>query len=1475
LPTLLLSDLEAGYTETHASPLSCSKTLPPKARHLYLLPALPGKVKPWLISTVAEPHRNHLAILKGTPVTTRSPTSPISLPYVRMDMDVALNSPVNVQHSPALTFSPHATSFTLLSPTLSQSDTSNLSPSAENMASSESSSPNTASESSIMPQPTSASSTPPPPSPPQHSAAAETSEPELVNVRNELVEALEQLSRVRAQLREVQEQTAQVRAQQIQIQDSLNSASEPRPTQADPGLEAQVHSTEPESASPTPQDTPSIGASISHEQPVTTVEITPTPATSAEGTAPEVTPPQPLGEESSEEQQQTEEQVQSIDAPVALEEIPQPSAPADTTPEPPEWVDIEEDTSVPDAEELKEIEAGNDISARDVKFHEESFYAEAPEDPEQQPSQKMRLTWVIKGVRGTKEKPNRGRIMNSPAVLVGGFYWFLKFFPRGNNSSALSAYVKCSRKEPKPDEEVPENTFSVVYGAPDSDLGELKPAIDMSIPASSNPLKEELKVKEDDSSADEASKKNNEGETLHQVEPANASADADKGSAAAAAAAEDQEEDAEDWRVSAQIGIIIYNPEEPRTKFDMAACHQFNKHNDDWGWTNFHGPWSEIHKRRHGQRQALLCDDTLALDAYIRVFNDPSQSLWWHSCGAEEQWDSVSLTSYPAMGTKLYHSPGVAGITSWLLLAPFRQILQSLETDAYRRDSHVRPQSLCSQLQMILYLMRKQKKDEKYVSLEAIIEIMDKLDESGTDVITFLEGFRRSLELELHTNPSAVDQIADIFDSKPDSKEDSVPQLPLRIPVENVPSIQSGIERIFEGDPATKCFPKFLTVELERQKFDTTVREWKLSYDRVRLSEELDLAKWSAKPETSKYTIYGFVVHADERNSGKFYSILRPGGPGSKWLAFEDGSANQVISYTNHRIQDFEGLEGDVLKENKTTRQTAYLAMYIRTDLLKDFLPGTLEPYDLSPWLKNCPQVSDYLESKDVQPHEEETRSEVKLEIYDSQRVKNRHGLVDTQDLKDVRAYDSNTSPRHLTVPAETTYQELRHKLAKWSGVENAEKVKLWTIQPPAPGAPLNFSFKRVSKLYKTVWDSHCATQFQCIWMHVLRTEDEVKSFGDAEPPVDPDAFDRTVIEDRVSDPDVGDVSASVPELAAQPETTSNEVVEVIEESRPDAIPQDSAVGDVALAENAELSTSDTTEVLPTASEPIIAPMTAEPVVADTLESTNDVTIQAVDVVLAAGADENLITAQAATEEDNEAQLQSPPPAVSSLPGDRAPSPPSIEAPEPASVSAEDESLIAALIAQDVENLDAAVEEESQADLVEPTVAANAESIPTNAPTTDVAVESSEVPATELPVSDQPAVDSTESAPPPPAPPAAETSNDDAQSDSSDDEGFAEEVTPARRVPFHYGFIQLFDAQAQDFLVHGDFIAQAADKVKDFIRKQLGYAEDKNFLVWCRGNAYRLTSIHADSTFEDIKDDSGNRPDGFVLVVGDVLSDST
>jgi hypothetical protein len=1201
---------------------------------------------------------------------------------------------------------------------------------------------------------------------------------------------------------------------------------------------------------------------------------------------------------------------------------------------------------MPDEEELKACEGRmHSTSALDVKHHEEIFYPDI-DDPEQRPVKKIRLTWVIKGVRGTKDKPSTARVINSPAAFVDGFYWSIRFFPRGNNASALSAYIKCTKKQPKPDSNPPESTFSFVQGGPDTDLSELKPEAELTTPP---PVEQEDAVvpgPEDSKPDEDMNKSSAEAQNSR---PAIASEGADKSE-------DEEDDDDEDWRVSAQIGMIIYNPQEPRTKYDMSSEHQFNKHNDDWGWTNFHGPWTDIPRRRPGQHQALLRNDTIAMDAYVRVFEDPTQALWWHeSQEYEKYWDSKSLAGYFPMGTPpLYHSPGVAGITAWLLLAPFRKVLQSIDTSGWRRDSTIKPQPLLSQVQMVLYMMRKMKKEENYVNVNNILDLMEMLGESHSDVISFWEAFRRSIELELK-DQNAVKQISDIFDGRIEDGQVRRHTDPLLIDVEKASSVQEGLKEKLGSSADKQEFPKFLPIALGRDKFDTSVREWKLLYNRVKLDEEIDVSQWAKDQANAKYTLYGFVAHVGERSSGKFYSILRPNGPGTKWLAFEDGDGNKVFSYTKHRIQEFEGLEGEELKTNKSTRQTAYLVMYIRTDVLAEFLPGALEPYQMVSWLRPYLVAPCHSEDEPNEVGKETYDFETAIEIYSSASAKSIKGSLDMYTLKDVQV--TSTPPLKLTVPPETTYSELRQKIAKWRGVDQVEKIRLWKMKLGPLGEHVTASMEKV-RLHRPINGSGDSVRPLCLWMHLLETEEDVKLYGDPDPSLDYDPFAKPVFDDEaavLTEPTEAEaaVSADVTEPTTDPENTDdtgNAAQGTQDNSSATATPDGDAVAALPAVSAAETPSS-------TAGD-IAAPDAEQDAIAEAVNATVPRPVENPSLVEMRSPEPSEST-QAAPDAEQDGVAEAVRSTVTESPSlvETRSSEPS----ETTQVHSEVQTLTlreenASIDARATESLSQNIEgrhEDSAAPITHAAAgtvgpitvdAAEEDTVPaasvvlqsttprgretTPVPSSDPTMAPVETPAAEteatvpredgltsdvprstaeedqaaseamiaaLIVADLQAIDGeqppqdpvnadTTGAPPPPAasglptdawdadsappPPQIEIAGDIVDSRS---EGSSANDEPPSPVAHVYGFIQLFDAVKQEFRVHSTFIAKESATIKDAIRQAMGYPEDKEFSVWTRTKSYRTAAVSTNSIFEALE----FRSDGFVLIVGDVHSDTT
>lgn len=664
--------------------------------------------------------------------------------------------------------------------------------------------------------------------------------------------------------------------------------------------------------------------------------------------------------------------------------------------------------------------------------------------------------------------------MRSPAAYVGGYWWTIKFFPRGNGVGALSIYIECSKEMPKPDKELPESEFKVLRGPPDAVLSDLQPDIHVKFP------------RVDDSAEWFENYKKTYADAGHTSAPADSSAESEART---------------DWRVSAQIGVILYNPEEPRTGWMQSSCHQFNPHNLDWGWTNFHGPWDQIHRRQRGQRQALLRNDTLAFDAYIRVFDDPTKSLWWHASDSEPVWDSLALTGYRPVGDSVInHSAEVAGLAAWVHLAPFRKIIQNVDILEHLHNSDVKPRPLCEALQEFLWRLRHQTGPVQYVETDKVTSTLRNLHEFSGDVVEFWERLRRSLELELAGTPAA-EEFARLFDSPPvavNAAQETTPihSLPselipsIRVPADLAKTVQGAVEHFLQEKPGRWSLPPVLHVELSRQRFDHSVRQWKLLYNRVDLNEVLNVAPYVVDGQCGEYDLYGFIVHRGRRTSGKFFSILRPGGPGTKWLAFDDGSDNRVECLTRKAaLEAHVGLEEGKLREanDRTGHDVAVAVLYVRHDVVREYLPGQLEPWDVSPRLKTYFQTGSYPPPT--------AAASVNVEVYSLPSFDDRLGsLFDTYDLMSLAKQTNNVM--YFTVPRTISLSELRKKIAFAKSNDSEQispaRVRLWRLGPNKDLVGASLVFSRLTVMRDTLENSLETVRF---WMHIL-SEGKLKSYG-------------------------------------------------------------------------------------------------------------------------------------------------------------------------------------------------------------------------------------------------------------------------------------------------------------------------------------------------------------------------------------------
>ncbi|KAF2404255.1 hypothetical protein EJ06DRAFT_553169 [Trichodelitschia bisporula] len=672
------------------------------------------------------------------------------------------------------------------------------------------------------------------------------------------------------------------------------------------------------------------------------------------------------------------------------------------------WQEIIEDTSVPDEQELKEMaETGaTDVSALEHAYWESKTFTPLT-DPESRPGPSGRIDWEIK-YNGTKEKPNKDLVMKSPVTRIGGYDWQIKFYPRGNDSDYLSVYVECLTVAPPPKKDEP-TSKSKRKGRKGEEPKTEEPK------AETPPL---------------PSQPEGPVEYQHTPIPMINGVPVPKRRS-----------------VAAQVSVILYNPLEPRVGHYRTCLHRFCENSPDWGWTRFHGPYYEIQHRHRGQLMALLRNDTLAFTSYIRVVEDDTNCLWEHP-SRENPWNCLAMTGLRGLTSDLRPQSGgnlVSAVSTWMLLKPFRQLLYEAVAPDRVRDRRTKPKPLLAAFQKIIYGMR-QPSDFDTKTTVPLDDIFEAFEWYGIDkhidkmdVIEVWEVLRAKLEQELQDTPLA-NRLNELFGP---AKDRTVNKPSYKAPVRGCESVQQAVEKAQDLVDSTHELPHVLQIELERQQFDEKARSWKKLADMLKLDDHIQL-------KDTWYTLYGFIVHKDNLQSGVYNSVLRPNGPRSKWYTFKNGrDDNQVVCLTKSQaIEAHEGIAPG--KPMVETAPVAYVVSYIRDDIAEHAFDNESEPvWDVPEWIvEKFAKMSDsdiplfhsifgaYYESQ-IKQH----KGPVELQVIDPRAFKEHEGpgLIDYYDPK----WASSPHVFNITVPADAQRLEIRDHIAKARGISKPRRCVL------------------------------------------------------------------------------------------------------------------------------------------------------------------------------------------------------------------------------------------------------------------------------------------------------------------------------------------------------------------------------------------------------------------------------------------------
>jgi hypothetical protein len=413
------------------------------------------------------------------------------------------------------------------------------------------------------------------------------------------------------------------------------------------------------------------------------------------------------------------------------------------------------------------------------------------------------------------------------------------------------------------------------------------------------------------------------------------------------------------WEVAAQISCVIYNPQEPRVNVAQKSSHRYCNENPDWGWTRFHGPWDEIHKRQRFKRQALLRNDTLSFTAYIRIVEDDTRALWWHPPKDKTEWNSVARIGLKRLVHETSHSSAlIAALSSWLYLSPIRDLISKTQIPDLFTQPGKRDKPMIGALQCLV----REAFDQAPASssfkapVDEIANIISWYCEhsynSKSDVVATWETLRRILSYEasdVKNVAEAKDLLTEIwmlklldttvekrFTTEREGMQESAKAEPSSTQevIDSALNTETG-NTVYKHLQVGDQYPSVLQVELHRQSYCPTGRRWKKLTHQITINETIVIHP-SQFRAPMHYTLYGMIVHSGALEANDFYSVIRPAGPRTTWIKYAGGKDSKGVT----RLTTKQALEAHEGRGQGTegSAAVAYVVLYVRTDSLSKIL---------------------------------------------------------------------------------------------------------------------------------------------------------------------------------------------------------------------------------------------------------------------------------------------------------------------------------------------------------------------------------------------------------------------------------------------------------------------------------------------------------------------------------------------------------
>lgn len=442
----------------------------------------------------------------------------------------------------------------------------------------------------------------------------------------------------------------------------------------------------------------------------------------------------------------------------------------------------------------------------------------------------------------------------------------------------------------------------------------------------------------------------------------------------------------DDWYVCAQFALDLWNPKHPECHIPSGSFHRFNKNDTDWGFSTFIDLGQLNSTRRFNNGHAILENNTLNVTAYVRIIDDSSTGVLWHSF---MDYDSKASTGYVGLSNQGATCYLNSLLQSYFTTKIFRKLVYQIPT-----ENHKKGLSVSLELQRIFILL--------LTSKDAVgtLELTKSFGWDSSDAFTQhdVQEMNRILmdRLESAMKGSPIDgSLNDIFVGKMKSyiKCVNVPYessreedfWDIQLNVKGFPNLQASFQNYIEiemldgenkyqaGDKhgyqdakkgvVFQSFPPVLHLQLKRFEYDFMVDDMVKIDDFYEFPDSIDLKPYldedllpELREQNWKYKLHGVLVHQGSISNGHYYAMIKPHATKDEWLRFDDDKVWKVTptqvfqeNYGAHELssQEFARLTRAEQNENLVRRATsAYMLVYYRESELPSILPSDDESID-------------------------------------------------------------------------------------------------------------------------------------------------------------------------------------------------------------------------------------------------------------------------------------------------------------------------------------------------------------------------------------------------------------------------------------------------------------------------------------------------------------------------------------------------